>query len=116
MNKNQLNDINQALREYGLTRNEVKIYLFLSKIGVKIASEISKSVNVPRTVVYPLLESLEKKGIVFSINAKPIKFSAVGISKCLEILINNEKHRINKLNANKKNVIRLWDNLTLNLE
>jgi len=105
---NPINELNRMLIRYDLTPNQSKVYLFLSKIGVKTASEVSKALKIPRTETYHLLSTLQQKGIIFSIFGKPTKFNAVGIEESLEILVNNEKNRVNELDANKEGLIRLW--------
>jgi len=40
---------------------------------------------------------------------KPTKFNAVGLDESLEILINNEKSRINELESGKGSLIKLWN-------
>ena len=96
------------LVSYDLTPNQSKVYLFLSKIGVKTVSEISKALRIPRTETYHLLSTLQQKGIIFSIFGKPTKFNAVGIEESLEILVNNEKNRITELEVGKDSIIKLW--------
>jgi len=108
---NPIHELNRMLIRYDLTPNQAKVYLFLSKIGVKTASEVSKSLNIPRTETYHLLSTLQQKGIIFSIFGKPTKFNAVGIEKSLEILINNEKNRISELDTGKTNIVRLWNTI-----
>ncbi|MFQ5475486.1 MAG: TrmB family transcriptional regulator [Nitrosopumilus sp.] len=105
---NPINELNRMLIRYDLTPNQSKVYLFLSKIGVKTASEVSKALKIPRTETYHLLSTLQQKGIIFSIFGKPTKFNAVGIEESLEILVNNEKNRVNELDAGKEGLIRLW--------
>ena len=46
---NPISQLNQMLIRYDLTPNQAKVYLFLSKIGIKTASEISKALRIPRT-------------------------------------------------------------------
>lgn len=106
---NPIIQLNQMLIRYDLTPNQAKVYLFLSKIGIKTASEISKSLRIPRTETYHLLSTLQQKGIIFSIFGKPTKFNAVGIEESIEILVNNEKNRINELQAGKDSLIKLWN-------
>jgi len=106
---NPITQLNQMLIRYDLTPNQAKVYLFLSKIGVKTASEISKALKIPRTETYHLLSTLQQKGIIFSIFGKPTKFNAVGIEESIEILVNNERNRINELQAGKESLIRLWN-------
>ena len=106
---NPINELNRMLIKYDLTPNQAKVYLFLSKIGIKTASEVSKALTIPRTETYHLLSTLQQKGIIFSIFGKPTKFNAVGIDESLEILVNNEKSRINELEVGKESIIKLWN-------
>jgi len=106
---NPIHELNRMLMRYDLTSNQAKVYLFLSKIGIKTASEVSKSLNIPRTETYHLLSTLQQKGIIFSIFGKPTKFNAVGIEESLEILVSNEKNRINELDVGKDSIVRLWN-------
>ena len=107
--ENPIHELNRMLVRYDLTPNQAKVYLFLSKIGVRTASEISKALKIPRTETYHLLSTLQQKGIIFSVFGKPTKFNAVGLDESLEILLNNEKSRINELEAGKESLIRLWN-------
>jgi sugar-specific transcriptional regulator TrmB len=40
---------------------------------------------------------------------KPTKFNAAGLAEALEILLNNEKNRINELELGKDSLIKLWN-------
>ncbi len=106
---NPIHELTRMLIRYDLTPNQAKVYLFLSKIGVKTASEVSKSLNIPRTETYHLLSTLQQKGIIFSIFGKPTKFNAVGVEESLQILVNNEKNRINELDLGRGSIIKLWN-------
>lgn len=105
---NPINELNRLLIKYDLTPNQAKVYLYLSKIGIKTASEISKSLKIPRTETYHLLSTLQQKGIIFSVFGKPTKFNAVGIDESIAILVSNEKNRINELETGKANIVKLW--------
>ena len=61
--ENPIHELNRMLVRYDLTPNQSKVYLFLSKIGIKTASEISKALKIPRTETYHLLSTLQQKGI-----------------------------------------------------
>jgi sugar-specific transcriptional regulator TrmB len=106
---NPIHQLTRMLIRYDLTPNQAKVYLFLSKIGIKTASEVSKSLTIPRTETYHLLSTLQQKGIIFSIFGKPTKFNAVGVAESLEILVNNERNRINELDMGRKSILKLWD-------
>jgi len=104
-----ITELCRRLVRYDLTPNQAKVYLFLSKIGIKTASDISKSLKIPRTETYHLLSTLQQKGVIFSVFGKPTKFNAVGINESIDILVNNEKNRLNELEAEKESIIRLWN-------
>jgi len=106
---NPITELNRMLVNYDLTPNQSKVYLFLSKIGVKTASEVSKALKIPRTETYHLLSTLQQKGIIFSIFGKPTRFNAVGIEESIEILVNNERNRLNELQLGKEGLIKLWN-------
>jgi sugar-specific transcriptional regulator TrmB len=106
---NPIHELNRMLVRYDLTPNQSKVYLFLSKIGIKTASEISKALKIPRTETYHLLSTLQQKGIIFSVFGKPTKFNAVGLEESLEILVNNERNRINELEEGEESIIKLWN-------
>lgn len=105
---NPITELNRMLVRYDMTPNQSKVYLFLSKVGIKTASEVSKALKIPRTETYHLLSTLQQKGIIFSIFGKPTKFNSVGMEESLEILVNNEKNRISELEMGKDSLIKLW--------
>jgi sugar-specific transcriptional regulator TrmB len=107
--ENPIHELNRMLVRYDLTPNQAKVYLFLSKIGIKTASEISKALKIPRTETYHLLSTLQQKGIIFSVFGKPTKFNSAGLEESLEILLNNERNRISELEAGKESLIKLWN-------
>jgi len=58
------NNIKIILQEFGLTENEVEVYLILLESGSMPASEISQKVKIHRINLYDLLERLQEKGLV----------------------------------------------------
>ena len=106
-----VNKITKIMLQYGLTPNQTKVFLHLTKTGEKTASELSKNLKVPRTETYHLLNLLEQKGIVFSRFSKPAKFNSIPINEAISILIDNEKKKITDLESKKKTVLSLWDTL-----
>jgi len=57
-------DIYEKLREAGLTGNEAKVYLELSKKGQLTANNIAKNISMDRTLTYTVLNHLIEKGQV----------------------------------------------------
>ena len=101
--------LQEKLRDFGLTKNESKIYVFLSKSGPKKAIEISTEERIPRTETYHLLSNLETKGIVEPSVEKPTRFSAVEIEKAIESIIRNQETKIGELKILKNDMVELWN-------
>jgi len=100
--------LQEKLRDFGLTKNESKIYVYLTKNGPQKAIEISKNEKIPRTETYHLLSNLELKGIVIPSIQKPTKFSAVEIEEAIESIIENQLKRIEELKILKNDMVDLW--------
>lgn len=54
----------KALTEIGLSQKEADVYLALLSLGSAKVVEIAKISDLKRTSVYPVLESLERRGLV----------------------------------------------------
>jgi len=100
--------LKNELSKFGLTANQSKVYLFLEKYGPSTATQVSKTLKVPRTETYHLLTNLQNKGIVSATFQHPIRFSALPIDKAIGVLINAEKERVKNLESQEKNLVKLW--------
>jgi len=103
--KNIINEISR----FGLTPTQSKIYLFLSKSGPKTAAQLTKILNLPRTETYQHLTQLQNKGIVIAHFKKPTEFVAVSMEKALEIIVGNERNRIDELVGSSDVLVNLWN-------
>jgi HTH-type transcriptional regulator, sugar sensing transcriptional regulator len=104
----QLTTIEDTLARFGLMKNEIKVYLYLARAGQKKAGEIAEAIALHRTETYRILRDLEKKGIVFSIFEKPLKFTAVAMDKAVDLLVDAEKIKIKMLEQEKQSLVDLW--------
>ncbi len=85
-------ELTKALKEYGLSDNEIKVYLALIKLGESAVQKIAKNSGLPRTTCYHLLESLEQKGLVgFVMKDSRKYFSPAQPSKLVENLEEKKK-------------------------
>ena len=91
----QLSTIEETLSRFGLLKNEIKVYLHLARAGEMKAGEIAEAISLHRTETYRILRDLEKRGIVFSIFEKPLKFTAVPLDKAIDLLVDAQKIKIN---------------------
>jgi sugar-specific transcriptional regulator TrmB len=104
----QLSTIEETLSRFGLLKNEIKVYLYLARSGEKKASEIAEAISLHRTETYRILRDLEKKGILFSVFEKPLKFTAVPLDKAIDLLVDAQKMRIKLLEKEKESLVELW--------
>ena len=100
-----------SLPEFGITQNQAKVYLYLSKNAAKSAPEISKNLKIPRTETYHLINVLQSKGIVISNFGKPTKFQALPFDKSIRILVNNHRTRIDELEKQTSELITIWNTM-----
>ncbi len=103
-----LRDINIALTRFRLTRNEVKVYLYLARYGAQKAQKIAESLGVHRTEAYKILRTLENMGAIYRVLERPMKFTAVPFEKVLDTEIEERRQRIYQLERKKEELLGLW--------
>ncbi len=107
----QISTIVDTLARFGLLKNEIRVYMYLARAGEKKAGEIAEKISLHRTETYRILRDLEKKGIVFSIFGKPLKFTAVPLDKAIDLLVDAEKIKIKHLEQEKTSLLELWQSI-----
>jgi len=100
-----------ALVNFGLSKNEAKVFIYLAKYGEQKAHKISKALSLHRTETYKILKRLEEKGLVYRILDKPIKFAVIPIGEALENLVREEKQKIQQLEEEKRRILEMWDSI-----
>ena len=90
----QLSTVEETLSRFGLLKNEIKVYLHLARTGEMKAGEIAEAISLHRTETYRILRDLEKRGVVFSVFEKPLKFTAVPLDKAIDLLVDAQKIKI----------------------
>jgi len=108
---NVLKQINRALTRFKLSKNEVKVYLFLARCGSQKVQQVSESIGIHRTEAYKVLRSLEAQGLIARILGKPMKFAALPLERVLENLIEERRGRIIQLEQRKKELLEMWRSL-----
>ena len=100
-----ISEIKEALEYYGLTYNEIKIYIFLLTRGRNSAGVIAKETQMDRSSCYETLKKLMKKGLVkFSIEVKTRYFEIADPEVLIELL--NEKE--DKIKSVMQNIKELY--------
>ena len=106
-----LRDINTALTRFKLSKNEVKVYLYLARYGAQKAQKIAESLGVHRTEAYKILRTLENEGVIYRVLERPMKFTAVPFEKVLDTEIEERRQRIHHLEKKKEELLHLWHSL-----
>lgn len=87
----------EELREFGLTENEITLYISLIKTGIATANRLSAITGVKRSTTYDTLNMLISKGLVSQIKKDDVLyFEAADPEKMLRVL-DDKKERIQKI-------------------
>jgi len=97
--------IADVLRDFGLTDKESKVYIFLVKVGVQNARDISRGVGMHKVQVYRALNSLQSDGLVESTLERPMRFTAVPFEKVLDLIIEAKREGIVSLEDKKSDLL-----------
>jgi len=89
-----VNDIVAELQDYGLTRNEARVLVFLAKTGPSKASEVARAVQINRTETYRTIRNLQRRGLVEATLERPVRFQSMPFDRCLRILIDERKAKL----------------------
>ena len=93
----QKEDIKEILIDFGLSEHEALVYLSSLMLGPSTVNKIAKHSGVKRTTVYPVVESLKRKGIM-NIQLKGLKNLFVAESpERLEKIIEQKKERLKSM-------------------
>ena len=66
-------NIQDILKDLGLTENEAKVFLAAVKVGLAPISRVAAEAGIARTYVYELAEELKKKGLLAEVEVGKIK-------------------------------------------
>jgi sugar-specific transcriptional regulator TrmB len=106
-----LKSIKNALIKFDLSKNEVRVYLFLARFGAQKAQRIAEALNVHRTEAYKILRRLEKQGLVSCVFERPMKFVSVSFEKALSNLIEERRQRVHQMEQWKRELLDIWQSL-----
>ncbi len=103
-----LEKIKNELINFGLTKSQAKVFIYLGKYGSKTASDIAKALQLPRTETYHLVNSLQNIGLVLAELAHPTKYSAMDMKEAVGTLIKQEQERIDTLANKEESISAMW--------
>lgn len=81
----------EALKQFGLTEKEIKVFLANLDLGTSLVQDISKKAGTYRTYTYEVLKSLKEKGLVsYVIKSGKQYFEPVNPNKLISLLKEKE--------------------------
>jgi len=103
-----LEKIRNELINFGLTKSQAKVFIYLGKYGSKTASEIAKALQLPRTETYHLVNSLQNIGLVMAELAHPTRYTAKEMKEAISTLVKQEQERIDNLATKEASLSEMW--------
>ena len=86
-------DLVRRLSNFGLTKNQAKVYLSIIQMGITEVGAISKTSMIHRQDVYKILPTLEKKGLIVRLVGKPVSFEALPMAMALNKMVKMEERK-----------------------
>ncbi len=97
--------LEKYLQEIGLAEKEAAVYAALLQVENDSVLDIAKKTKINRTTIYPVLESLAKKGLISEVKVdKKIRFQAEPPER-LETYVERQKVVLNEQGRRLKDII-----------
>ena len=103
--------VEKVLEDFGLTKSEVDIYVFLAKHGVLKSREVAKQIRKDNAQVLRVLKSLQGKGLVESTLEAPKRFSAVPLEKVLDAFVKAKREEATLIESTKNELLLYWKSI-----
>ena len=103
--------LKDALKNFGVTRKEADVYLFLAKRWALKTGQIAKQMKKNKGQIYRLLTNLQEKGLVETTLESPIRFVAVPLEKILDSFIQSKRKEFELVEKRKKDLLKDWKNI-----
>jgi sugar-specific transcriptional regulator TrmB len=103
-----LEKVLKTLVSLGLTQMDAKVYVLLAKRGPIKATDAAKALKISKQRIYPIIKSLQSKGIVNSTLERPARFSAVPFEKVLDLFVKAKIEQAQRIQQNKDTLLSDW--------
>jgi sugar-specific transcriptional regulator TrmB len=107
-----LDSLSEKLIDFGFTKEEAEVYVFLSSMGSSPARVVSRRFDVNRMRAYRVLKSLEDKGLVERIIGRPMRFVANPLQESLSKYIEGVRERLTELEIREEQIIDDWTRIS----
>lgn len=97
--------LEKYLQELGLSEKEAQIYLALLQVDNESIQDLAKRTGINRTTVYPVLETLEKKGLVSEVQVGKKTHYEAAAPERLETFVERQKVVLEERSERLKDII-----------
>ncbi|MGC8546327.1 MAG: TrmB family transcriptional regulator [Thermoplasmata archaeon] len=85
----ELADISKYFEKFAMTEYELRAFLALVMLGTSTPDNIAMTAKIPRTSTYKILEKLEERGLITSMEGRPKVFKARNIYEVRKMFSEN---------------------------
>jgi sugar-specific transcriptional regulator TrmB len=103
----------KTLVSLGLTQWDAEVYVLLAKRGPIKARDAAKVLKISKQRLYPIIRSLQSKGIVNSSLERPARFSAVPFEKVLDLFVKAKMAEAQRVQQNKDAILSDWQSIAV---
>ena len=98
----------KILADFGLTKTDAEVYVYLAKKGPKRETDLSSFFKMNKEQLYSSLNNLQSKGIVTVTLEKSSMFSAVTFERVLELFVKANIEQANAISKTKEEILANW--------
>lgn len=102
----------ETLTRLGLTVNQSKVIIALFQSKQSTVTQIAKSANLAREVVYRNMSKLQKIGLITKIISFPTEFEAIPVDLAVSLLLNKRAQETREINARTTELVEKMKNMS----
>lgn len=101
--------IKNVLETLGLSIEDVRIFLYLSKNGPSKEDELRTNLSLTKKTISLSLKNLQKKGLIKRSSEQPILLFPIPFETALDALLAINLEQTINLQKSKKDLLKDWD-------
>jgi sugar-specific transcriptional regulator TrmB len=101
----------QILENFGFSRKEAIVYIYLAKAGPRKGRELRYGLKMTKQQLYYGLKKLHQKGIISRSSEHPALFSALAFEDLLNLFVRTNVEQAKTISETREEVLNHWHNL-----
>jgi len=102
----------KILEEFGFSQLDAKVYVYLAKTSPQKGMDLATGLNMTRRELYPVLKSLQEKGVVTTSFEHPGLFSALAFEELLNLYVKVNVEQAQIIKETKEELLESWQKTT----